>query len=159
MSNLVKAGLVLGLLVEIWTAVVIAAGWHTNPAMMWMFFLVIPLQVVLVVMALRKQASTASFGRQVLNGVVMSVVAAVVVFVGSWLLTTVVFPDYFPQIRAAGEAMLARMGRTPDQIAEEMMKNASMYDPIANASTGAIATVLTGLVVAAIAGIFVRRKG
>ncbi len=158
MHNLVRAGLVLGILVEIWTAVVIGAGWHVDPRMMMMFFLVIPLQAVIVVMALRKEAPTSSYGKQVMNGVALSAVAATIIFVGSWLLTTVVFPNYFSEIRGAGEAMLARIGRTPEQIVEEMRKNASMYDPVQNAMTGAIATVVTGLVVAAIAGLFLRKK-
>lgn len=158
MSNVVRAGLVLGLLVEAWTAIVILARWHVDPSKMWLFFLVIPLQVVVVVGALRKESTTASYGKQVLNGVALSAVAAVLVFAGSWLLTTVVFPNYFSELRTAGEATLARMGRTPEQVAEEMRRSTAMYDPVYNALTGAIATVLTGLVVAAIGGIFLRRK-
>ncbi len=158
MRNVVRAGLLLGTLVEIWTAVVIGAGWHVDPRMMMMFFLVIPLQAVIVVMALRKEAPISSYGKQVVNGVALSAVAAVIVFAGSWLLTTVVFPNYFSEIRRAGETMLAELGRTPEQIFEEMQKSSAMYDPVQNALTGAVATACTGLVVAAIAGLFLRRK-
>jgi len=159
MSNMVRSGILLGVLVEIWTAVVIVARWHVDPVMMMMFFLVIPLQIVLMVVALRKEAATATYGKQVVNGLVLSAVAAVIVFAGSYLLTTVVFPNYFPEVRAAGEAMLAKQGRTPEQIAEDMTKNAAMYDPVQNSITGAIATVVTGLVIALVAGAFLRRKG
>lgn len=159
MRNNVFAGIVLGVLVEIWTAIVIAARWHTDPGRMWLFFMVVPIQVLVLILALRTHAATASYGRQVWNGLALSLVAAVVVFLGSWLLTTVVFPEYFPQIRAAAELMLLQMGRTPFDIAEEMQKNRSMYDPVANAMSGAIGTTLTGLVVSAIVAIFVRRPG
>lgn len=158
MSNMVKSGILLGVLVEVWTAVVILLRWHLDPALMMLFFLVIPLQIAILVLALRKEAATATYGRQVVNGVVLSAVAAVIIFTGAWLMTTVVFPTYFPDLRAAGEAALAKLGRTPEQIAAEMTKNAAMYDPVGNALSGAIATVVTGLVVSLVAGAFLRRK-
>lgn len=158
MSNVVKWGILLGVLVEAWTAVVILMRWHLDPVMMMMFFLVIPLQVAIVVLALRKEAPTATYGKQVLNGIVLSVVAAVIIFAGSYLLTTVVFPNYFPEIREAGAAMLARAGRTPEQVAADMAKNASMYEPVQNSITGVIGTVVTGLVISLVAAAFLRRK-
>jgi hypothetical protein len=158
MPHVVRAGLALGVLVEIWTAIVIAARWHVDPSKMWLFFLVIPLQLVVVVGALRREAPVAGYGKQVLNGLVVSAVAAVIVFAGSYLLTTVVFPNYFPELRAAGEALHAQSGMTPEQIEAQMRGSASMYDPVANAMSGAIATVVTGLVISAIAGAFLRKK-
>ena len=158
MSNVVRAGLVLGLLVEVWTAVVIAARWHIDPTMMLLFFLVIPLQAFMVVMALRKEAATASYLKQVANAVVLSTVAAVVVFAGAILLTTVVFPNYFDELRGAGEEMFRASGKSPEEIAAEMAKNEPMYNPVQNALTGSIATVLTGLVIGLVAGPFVRKK-
>jgi hypothetical protein len=158
MSSMVRAGLVLGILVEVWTVIVIAARWHLDPGKMWLFFLVIPLQLVVMLGALGKEAPLAGYGRQVLNGLVLSAVAAVLVFAGSWLLTTVVFPDYFRELRAAGEAMQVRSGMTPEQVEAQMKQSAAMYDPVYNALSGAIATVVTGLVISAIAGAFLRRK-
>ncbi len=158
MSNVIRAGLVLGILVEAWTAIVIVARWHLDPSKMWLFFLVIPLQLVIVLGALRREAPAASYGKQVLNGLVVSVVGAGIVFAGSWLLTTVVFPNYFSELRAAGEAMQSSSGMTPEQIEAQMKQSAAMYDPVYNATTGAIATVVTGLVISVIAGPFLRKK-
>jgi Protein of unknown function (DUF4199) len=158
MSNVVKSGILLGVLVEVWTVVVILAHWHTDPVLAMLFFLVIPIQIAVVVMALRGEAANASYGRQVVNGTVLSAIGAVIIFAGSWLLTTVAFPNYFPELRAAGEAFLVKAGKTQDQVAAEMAKNAAMYDPFQNALTGAIATVATGLVVSLVAGAFLRRK-
>lgn len=158
MSNMVRSGIVLGVLVEVWTAVVIVARWHLDPVLMMMFFLVVPLQVVIMVLALRREAPVSGYGKQVVNGLVLSAVAGVIVFAGSYLLTTVVFPNYFPEIRAAGEAMLAKAGRTPEQIAGEMAKNASMYEPVQNSISGVIGCVVTGLVISLVAGAFLRRK-
>jgi hypothetical protein len=158
MNAMVRAGLVLGILVEIWTAVVIAARWHLDPSRMWLFFLVIPLQLAIVLFALRGEAPTATYGRQVLNGLLVSVVGAVLVFAGSYVLTTVVFPDYFTELREAGAAMQARSGMSPEQIEAQMKQTAAMYDPVYNAVTGAIATVATGLVISLVAGAFLRKK-
>lgn len=159
MPNTVKSGILLGVLVEIWTAVIILARWHVDPVMMNLFFLVIPLQIAILVMALRKEAPNAGYGKQVLNGLVVSLVAAAIVFAGSYLLTTTVFPNYFAEVKAAGEALLAKAGRTPEQVAADMAKNAAMYEPLANSVTGAIGTTVTGLVVSLVAAAFLRRKG
>ena len=158
MNNSIGAGLVLGVLVVIWTAVVIAAGWHLDARTMWLFFMVIPIQILVMVLALRMHAHTASYGRQVWNGFALSLMAAVVVFAGSYVLTTMVFPEYFPQIRAAAENMLQQLGRQPAEIAEEMQRNRSLYDPLANAMSGAVGTVLTGLVLSLILAAFMHRR-
>ena len=159
MPNVVRTGLVLGLLVEVWTAVVIAAGWHKDPALMLLFFVVIPLQVVMVVGALRREAATAGYGRQVVNALGMSAVAAVVVAVGSFLLTTVVFPRYFDDLRQCAEEMFRASGMPAEAIAAELEKNAPMQKPLPNSLLGATGTIVTGLVTGLIAALFVRRKG
>ncbi|HEU4724769.1 MAG TPA: DUF4199 domain-containing protein [Candidatus Eisenbacteria bacterium] len=158
MGGMIKAGVILGVLVEIWTAVVIGAGWHKDPAMLMMFFLVIPLQITVIVMALKGTAAESPYMRQLVNGLVLSGVAGAVVFVGSYLLTTVVFPHYFDEIRVAGAELLAKAGKNPAEVAAEMKKNESMYDPIQNSLTGFIGTEITGLVVSAVAAIFLRKK-
>lgn len=158
MSTAIKSGILLGLLVEIWTAVVILAGWHKDPAMMLVFFLVIPLQITIVILALRRTAGESGYGRQVMNGLVLSIVAAVIIVLGSYVITTSVFPNYFDEIKTAGAEILAKAGRTPEQIAEEMRKNESMYDPMGNAMTGGIATVVTGLLVSLVAAFFIRKR-
>ena len=159
MPNVVRTGLVLGLLVEVWTAVVIAAGWHTDPTLMLMFFLVIPLQVVMIVLALRRETATAGYGRQVVNALGVSAVAAVVVAIGSYLLTTVVFPDYFQDVRRAAGEMFRASGMSAEAIAAELEKNAPMQQPLPNSLLGAVGTTVTGLVTGLIAALFVRRKG
>lgn len=159
MSNAVKSGILLGVLVEVWTAVVIVARWHVDPVLMNLFFLVIPLQIAILVMALRREAPVAGYGGQVRNGLVLSLVAAAIVFAGSYLLTTSVFPNYFVEIKAAGEAMMAKAGRTPEEIEKSMAMNAAMYRPLDNSIAGAIGTTVTGLVVSLVAAVFLRKKG
>lgn len=158
MNSAVKAGILLGIVVEIWTAIVMVAGWHKDPALALVFLLVIPIQITIVIMALKGTASQASYGKQVLNGLVLSLVAAVIIVVGSYILTTVAFPNYFEELRAAGVDILTKAGRTPEQIASDMKSNEAMYDPVQNALMGGFGTVVTGLVVSVIAAFFLRKK-
>ncbi len=158
MFSAVRWGLILGLLVEVWNAVYIVARWYENPLTMLLFFLVIPLEIVLVVIALRGTAKTTGYGGQVLNGAVFSVVAAVVVFAGAYLLTTVVFPGYFEEARAAYGRILSQAGRTPEQVTADLAKGSGRFDAFANAFSGAIGTFFTGLVTALVAGAGLRRR-
>ena len=158
MSTAIKAGLLLWILVELWTFIVIAAGWHKDPAMMMLFFVVIPIQITVIVMALKQTAADSSYGKQLMNGLVLSSVAGAVVFVGSYVLTTSVFPHYFDEIRVAGSEMLAKAGKSPEEIAAEMKKTESMYEPIQNSMAGFIGTEVTGLIVSVITAIFIRKK-
>ncbi len=64
MNSNVTAGIVLGVLVTVWTAIVIMAGWHTDPEKMWLYFGVVPIQVVVLVVALRTHLATAGYARQ-----------------------------------------------------------------------------------------------
>ncbi len=158
MGTVVKSGILLGVLVEIWTAVVILAGWHKDPAMILVFFLVIPLQITILLMTLRQTAVEASYGQQVVNGVLISAIGAVIIVIGTYIITTSVFPHYFDELRAAGVDSLTKAGRTPEQVATEMRTNESMYDPKQNALTGGVATVVTGLLVSLVAAFFVRKR-
>lgn len=158
MGTAIRAGIILGILVEIWTAVVIAAGWHKDPALMMVFFLVIPMQKTVIVMALKRTAAEASYAKQVVNGVVISAIAGGIIFIGSYILTTAVFPAYFDELRVAGTEILTKAGKTTEEIAVVMKQNESMYDPLQNSMAGLIGTDVTGLLVSMIAAIFLRKK-
>jgi riboflavin transporter FmnP len=93
-----------------------------------------------------------------MNGLVLSVVAGVIIFAGSLLFTTVAFPNYFADIQAAQTEMLKSAGMPEAEIQAQIAAAAAMQTPFVNAITGVIGTVVTGLVVAAIAGAFWRRK-
>ena len=154
----IRAGILLGVLCVIWTFVMGFTGWYKDPAMLNLFFLVIPLEIGIVIWALRKTAAVSPWGGQVVNGLVLSVVAGVIIFAGSLLFTTVAFPNYFTDIQAAQTGMLKSAGLPEAEIQAQIAAAAAMQTPFINAITGVIGTVVTGLVVAAIAGAFWRRK-
>jgi len=159
MKTIVRYGVILGVLVEIWTCVMIASGWYRDPVLLMLFFLVIPLQVTVLVMALRETAAAgAVYAKQVLNGVGISLIAGVIILFGSVFLTTVVFPDYFPDLKSLGMEMLSKAGRTAEEVESQMRVNAALYDPWQNGLRGFIGTLVTGAVVTAITGAFIRKR-
>ena len=158
MSIPIRAGILLGVLCTIWTFVMGFTGWYKDPVMLNLFFLVILVEIGIVIWALRKTAAAATWGGQVVNGLVLSLVASVIIFAGSLLFTTVAFPSYFTDIQAAQTEMLKAAGMSEADIKTQVAATAAMQTPFINAITGVIGTVVTGVLVAAIAGAFLRKK-
>ena len=158
MSIPIRAGVLLGVLCVFWTFVMGFTGWYKHPVMLNLFFLVILLEVGIVIWALRKTAASATWGGQVVNGLVLSLVASVIIFAGSLFFTTVAFPDYFTELQSAQAQMLKTQGLSEADIKMQMAAAAALQTPFMNALTGVIGTVVTGVVVAAIAGAFLRKK-
>jgi hypothetical protein len=154
----IRAGVLLGVLCVAWTFVMGFTGWYKDPVMLNLFFLVVLLEIGIVIWALRKTAGTATWGGQIVNGLVLSVVASVIIFAGSLLFTTVAFPNYFADIQATQTEMLKSSGMADAQIQSTVAASAAMQTPLMNALSGVIGTVVTGVIVAAIAGAFCRKK-
>ena len=153
-----RAGVLLGVLCVIWTFVMGFSGWYKDPVMLNLFFLVILLEIGIVIWALRKTAPAATWGGQIVNGLVLSLVASAIIFAGSLAFTTVAYPNYFTEIQAVQAEMLKSAGMTEAEIKTQLAAAAAMQTPLMNALTGVIGTVVTGVLVAAIAGAFWRKK-
>jgi len=154
----IRAGVLLGVLCVIWTFVMGFTGWYKDPVMLNMFFLVILLEIGIVIWALWRTAPTATWGGQIVNGLALSLMAGVIIAAGSLVFTTVAFPTYFADIQAAQAEMLKAQNLPDDQIRTQLAAAAAMQTPVMNALSGFAGTVVTGLIVAAIAGAFLRRK-
>jgi hypothetical protein len=145
MKTPIRYGIVLGVAVEIWTAIIIATGCHKDPVLLYLFFLVLPIEATVLVLAIKKtMAAGGSYPRKVATGLGASLVAGVIVFFGSAFLTTIVFPRYFDELRVAGTALLAKQGRSPAEIAAMLKANEPMYSPWTNALQGFVGTMVTG---------------
>lgn len=159
MTSIVKHGLILGVLVVAWTFVMGFTGWYKSAALAWLFVPVAALvQVVVLITALRKSASEKGYAGQVANGLLISVVASVLVFLGSILFTSVVFPGYFEEIRALGEEIMRQRGMADEEIKTTLALQAKVQTPFFQALFGAIGTIVTGLVVSLVVAIFARAK-
>jgi len=157
MHPTVRAGLILGLSVVAWTFVMGVTGWFKHPGLLYLFWLVIPMQIGILLWALRGTARTEGYGRQVWIGVSISLLASILIYWGSFVFTTVIFPHYFQDIEALGRQLMAKQGFSADQIEAAVRAQAPMRTPRASAMAGAIGTVVTGFLTSVIAAIWIRK--
>jgi hypothetical protein len=159
MSLTLKGGLLIGGLCSVWMYVVGYAGWYRDPALQAMFFLVIVIEIVALFWMLRQlPESGKTFAGILKAGTMMSLIAAVVIFVASYIFTTVAFPGYFEELRALGEQTYRAQGLSEEQIAATMAAMAPMQTPFVNALTGAIGTVVTGFLASAVLGLILKKQ-
>ena len=158
MSSTVRTGLLIGFSVVAWTFVMGFTGWYLDPALLNLFFLVIPIQIALLVVGLRSSAAENGYGKQVLSGTLASLLASVLIFGGSILFTAVVFPSYFSEVRAVHTSMLEQAGKSPEEVRAQVEAMAATQTPFLQALFGAIGTVVTGLVSSLVIAAFARKK-
>ena len=159
MNTIVKAGVVLGVLVEVGTYVMGFTGWFKDPKLMSLFWVVIAFQIAVLVWALKRTAAEGrGYGGQIGAGTLISLIAGGFVIVGSFIFTTVVFPHYFQDIAAIQEQMLRSSGRSDAEIQQMMAMTAKTSTPAMQAFFGFCGTLVTGIVVSAIVGAFFRTK-
>ena len=158
MPPTLRSGVILGLAVAAWTFVMGFTGWYRHPSLLFLFWLVIPLQIGILLWALRGTAPTTGYGRQVWNGVSISLLGSMIIYAASILFTTVVFPKYFQELEALGRQMMAHQGLSADRIEAAVRAQAPMQTPRASALAGAIGTVLTGFLTSVIAAVWFRKK-
>ncbi len=159
MKPILKAGLVLGILVEIWTYVLGIAGWYKDPVLLNLFYGVILIEIGVLIWGLRLTAAEGrGYGGQVAAGLIISVIGAVVIFVGSFLFTSVVFPNYFTELNDMYRQIGPQQGLTSEQIEAEIASMAGVQTPFMNALIGAVMTIVTGLVASLIIAVFIRKK-
>jgi len=159
MNTILKAGIVLGALVEIWTYLMGFTGWYKDPALMNLFWVVIAIQIAVLMWALKRTAAEGrGFGGQVAAGTLISLIGGIFVIVGSLIFTIVVFPNYFRDLAVIQEQMLRAAGRAEAEIQQVMEMSAKTSTPMMQAIFGFLGTLVTGIVVSTIIGAFVRAK-
>lgn len=158
MKTAVVAGIVLGLLVAGWTLVMGFTGWYKDPALSSAFFAVVLIQIAVLLVTLAKTRDTRTYFGQVGVGLVTSLVAAVIIFGSSMVFTTVLFPEYFEELRAMQELLLREQGLDEQEIRAQLAAGAAMQTPFMQAFAGFVGTTVTGLAVSVVAAIFLRKK-
>jgi hypothetical protein len=157
MNPILAAGLLIGVLCGVWTFVMGLTGWYKDPATAWIFFFVIVIEVAGLVWGLRRTAREGrSYSGQVVAGTLMAVIAGVIIIGSSLLFTMVAFPDYLQQMAAAERQSLQAQGRTEAEIAEALRASQAAATPMAQAMSGFIGTLVTGILASAVIAIFVR---
>ena len=138
MNAILSTGVLIGVLCSVWTLVMGYTGLYKDPARANLFFLVIVIEIGCLVWGLRRTAREGrTYTGQILAGTMMAIVAGVIMIGTSLLFTTVLFPDYPQQLEKA---------------------NAASWTPMAQAMSGFIGTLVTGIVSSAVIGYFVRKR-
>ena len=151
----IKYGLVLGVIVAAMGFALATLGLHTNEMAPGGFVIAaIIINVVIVVLAVRRLAPVSSWPQQVGNGLVLGLVGAAIIFLGSWVMTAVVFPEYYAEFAEAARARAVAAGLSPEEI--EAAEAIASGTPAGSAFSGALGTVITSVLVAGIAGFFSR---
>ncbi len=85
-------------------------------------------------------------------------IGAVIIFFGSLLFTSVVYPNYFAEIRDIGRQTFMAQGMTLEQAEAQLKLMEPMQTPFMQALIGAVMTVVTGIVVSLVVAAVLRKK-
>jgi len=158
MNMTLKGGIVLGVLVTVFTLINGFAGLYKNPSLGWVFPVIATVILIgVLVWALRQTAAVKKFWGQVGTGTMIAVVGGVVIIFGSLLFTSL-FPDYQEFALANAEDSWRDKGLSQEQIDQQLPIAQAMVKPIPQAILGFVMTILTGFVFSLIIGAFVRKK-
>jgi hypothetical protein len=156
MNPLLSTGLLIGLLCSAWMFVMGFTGWYKDPSLSSLFFFVIAIEVAGLVLGLRRTAAMGrAYGRQVLAGTMMAIVAGVIIIASSLIFTTVAFPDYLTEVQKSSRASLQERGMSEADIAAALQANAASATPMAQAESGFIGTLVTGILASALIALFI----
>lgn len=158
MGTAVKWGVILAVTVTVFNLIWVLAGLHTSPvAVMGYLAVVTILAILAVVLALKATASENPYGRQLLSSLVLGVVGGAVIFLTSWIMLSFVFPDTIPE-QIAGFTSYYETLPLSDERVQQMISSLEGVTALGSAFQGATGTVITSLVIGAIAGAFLRKK-
>src|SRR5690349_8522438 len=160
MNPILAAGVLVGVLCSAWTFVMGFTGWYKIPTLGGVLFIAgaMVIEIAGLIWGLRQTARSRGYGGQILAGTMMAIVAGVIIICSSLVFTTIVFPSYFAEIERAYRAALQQQGKSEAEIAAAIQASAASATPMAQAMSGFIGTLVTGIVASAVIGLFARRR-
>ncbi len=160
MSAVVKAGVALAVLVAVLSLALAFAGLHRNNPIAAQFAFLIPailLSIGCVFWGLKMTAADNNYLKQLVNAVLIGLVAGALIFAFSMLLLTVLMPDYLDDVKQSTVAWLED-SNLPDEQLERQIRSVEGTTAVSQALGGFIGTFLTTLIAGAIIAIFLRKK-
>ena len=154
MKSIWKVGLMIAVFCCAWQWIMVSTGWLTNSRTSNLFYLVILIQIVILIWAMRHTATDNKYGKQLLFGTLASATAAIFIFAFVLFLTKVLAPNLIGEIKAMQTAALKAAGRTEAEIGIAM----TLQTPLFQACQGFLGTIVTGFLASAVIAIFVRKK-
>ncbi len=159
MKSTLKAGLLLGILVVVWILITGVTGWYKDPVLQLLFYVVVLIEIGVLIWGLRLTAKEGkTYGGLISAGTMMSIIGAVIIFFASILFTTVIYPNYFAEVRQAGLEALMAKGITADQAEAQLKMMEPMETPFVQALLGAVMTVVTGFVASLVIAAMLRKR-
>jgi hypothetical protein len=132
-NPILAAGLTIGVLCGLWTIVCGMTGWYTRPAIF--ISVATAIEIVVLIWGLSCTARERRWLGQIVAGTMMAVIAGVIIIASSLLCTMVLFPE---AVQSAADVA----GATP----------------MAQAMSGFLGTLFTGIIASALLGAFLRKK-
>ena len=160
MKTIIRGGILLGILVSIWTFVYGMAGMHRSMSTAMLFPLVATvIELAVLVWALRRTAAEGRrwFG-QVSAGTLLAFIGGCLILATSYLYVTQFHPTMMAEANDASIAFWRQQGWDEAKIQSTMAEQAPYQTPMAQAVVGFLATVVTGFVLSAILALFIRSK-
>ena len=160
MKTIIRGGILLGILVSIWTYIFGMTGMHRSATGPLVFACVATLiELVVLAWALKRTAAEGRrwFG-QVSAGTLLAFIGGCLILATSYLYMTSVNPGYLAEAREATAAALRSTGLDEAAIESRLASQGLNQPPMAQAVTGFVMTVITGFVLSAILAIFIRNK-
>ena len=154
----VKWGLIFGVAVGVQNVIFAMAGWHKVYDKAFVYLAIaIAINVTAVVMCLRKTAARSSWAAQLGNGLVLGLVASAIIFASTWLVTAIIFPDYFVDM-AEGYRSVYSLAELEWATTQERLAGVAAMSPVRSAAENTIGAMVVSLLTSAVAGIWLRRK-
>jgi len=154
----VKAGIGLALAVTLWNLAIILAGLQTNMLASFAFIVVsIVLNAGALLWSLTQTVDTQTFGLQIRDAAILGVVAAVLIFVTSWLTLDVLFPEAFAETIDVVVNYIEGLDLSAEDKAQGIARIESRT-AFRQSLMGMWGTLLTSVVLGAVIAIFRRKK-
>lgn len=140
-------------------AVMGAAGLEGNQAVGYIGLLFPIIGIVLAIQAAKKaETGEFTFGEGFKEGAAVALVSALLGAVLTYLYLTAVNPGYMDAVREATTAQLERQGLSGAELERMQQATNAMATPGAVTSVSAVTSFIFGLIVSALAALFMRRK-
>ena len=158
MNAVVKWSVILVALVTLMNLIFIGTGMHANPLVGILgIVLAIGFNIAVVIMLLRKTRADCGYGKQLLNSILLGLIAGVLIFATSFLVLSVLFPNSIPEMIDGNIAFL-ESAPIDDETRQAQIAAVQGTTAMAQAVSGMMGTFFTSLLVGAILAIFLRKK-
>ena len=158
MNTVLKWSVILVAVVTLMNLIIIGTGLHTNP-LVGILFVVLALvfNITALIMLLRETRADCSYGKQLLNSILLGMIAGVLIFATSFLVLSVLFPNSIPEM-IDGTIAFLESAPIDDDTRQAQIAAVQGTTAMTQSLSGLMGTFFTSLLVGAILAIFLRKK-